>query len=902
MMMSQQQPNQFGQVNKPYYLGKVGDTSLTGYPHTVTKPYYLGKAPTMSKGNNKTLDTLKNNQNVPQADLTRLLNYLIKTKDKETFNDVSNKIYQQEKEKHPDWDNKKVIDGLVKRIKGKEGKDFIRTEYEEIIIPSGKTGKIPKIKKPKVGQDGMGKAPVGKGIYKTPFEEVIKPKDLKGKTQFDEMITKGQTDSGLIDKGVVVENKVVPWNKPQVPDFGQPSPDVVTGGGLLVKPKPTVKPGKSTYDTVSELFDTTSNLYSKNKGLIDGVAKSMSPENISSGAWLTDLASLAYPEIKIVSELMKFTPLGASPKDYIALENMKQGKPSGLSDSEERMLAFKSIVNPDLLGKGVERVVSQGITDMGDALSNTWNKMITGQPLPTKKTEIEVESAEAIKARLDAQKKKADKQTYIDNLMADPNAKTYPAMPSGFGKTGGSSKGFNTTTGENIFKPVVSAEQYLTPPDIHSFGWTDPTVLEDIARWFQNIVLPSSPYMAKTPSNKEEYVKYIKKYNPELYDRYEKEMDAYNWKLYKSTLSGSSTVDPSYQNNQTILETIGATNDTLIKKAKSLNQLTKQQAEESYNIHESLKSIMKGEASMTYDDILQINNHLIESFGKDVVKSALPDLQPFYDTIDKLLAEQFPGDTKLDVTADTTYKAETEVQSKPKIGDKLGDEPEKTEDTKPTDPDKPESKDTGKNSLVKEERVEVGQYDKFPRLRGRLQWGGTDELFSRKPEEVKNADIYSEMMSVNPEGWYNGAGNKLYLANQKTDSMRYGSTLPLQYNPREYTPNPKYFNNRQSSVNMRKQFSYRNESTDDLFNEYTQPIMTSQYPPMDGFKYARNQYDIGQFQRPTPKEFQDVYPINWLAEYHNDFPNVINAETGGLPQVAKLSSNDYIQQQRFTQR
>ena len=28
-------------------------------------------------------------------------------------------------------------------------------------------------------------------------------------------------------------------------------------------------------------------------------------------------------------------------------------------------------------------------------------------------------------------------------------------------------------------------------------------------------------------------------------------------------------------------------------------------------------------------------------------------------------------------------------------------------------------------------------------------------------------------MSVNPEGWYNGAGNKLYLANQKTDSMRY---------------------------------------------------------------------------------------------------------------------------------
>ena len=99
-------------------------------------------------------------------------------------------------------------------------------------------------------------------------------------------------------------------------------------------------------------------------------------------------------------------------------------------------------------------------------------------------------------------------------------------------------------------------------------------------------------------------------------------------------------------------------------------------------------------------------------------------------------------------------------------------------------------------------------------------------------------------MSVNPEGWYNGAGNKLYLANQKTDSMRYGSTLPLPYNPREYTPNPKYFNNRQSSSNMRKQFSYRNESTDDSFNELQQPIMTPQYAPMDGFKFARDQYNM----------------------------------------------------------
>jgi hypothetical protein len=888
MMMTQPTGTPF--TGLPHQFGQIGKTE--GGITTVTKPYV------MSKGNGKTLDTLKKNQNVPQADLTRLLNYLIKTKDKETFNDVSNKIYQQEKQKHPDWDNKKVIDGLVKRIKGKEGKDFIRTEYEEIIIPSNK---IPKIKKPKFGQDEKG---TGKQI----FEEVLKPKDLKDKTQFEEMITKGigkQVDSGLIDKGVVVENSVVPWNKPKVPDFGQPIPDVKTGGGLLVKPKPVAKPtaGKSNFDNISEFFDTSSNLYAKNKGLIDGVANAMTPENMESGAWLTDLASMGAPEIKIVSELMKFTPLGASAKDYVALENIKRGKPSGLSQSEEQMLAFKSIVNPDLLGKGVERVVDKISTDVGDALSTTWGK-ITGHKLPDKKTEVEVESAEAIKARLDAQKKKTDKQTYIDGLMADPNAKVYPAMPAGFGKTGGSSGAFNPKTGESAFKPVMTAEQYLTPPDAGSFGYSDPTVMDDIGRWFGKIFGLNNPYIAQAPANKEEYIAQMKQFNPDLYARYEKEMDAYNWKLYKSTLSGSSTVDPSYQNNKTIIETIGATNNALIKKAKSLKQLTQEQAEESYDINESLKSIMKGESSMTYDDILKINTHLINSFGKDVVKLALPDIQPMYDTIDSLLSEAFPGDSKIDVTADTTYKAETETQEKPKIGDKLGDDTQDTQDTKPTEPDKPESKDTGKNSLVKEERIEVGQYDKFPRLRGRLHWGGTDELLIRKPEEVKNADIFSELMSVNPAGWYNGAGNKLYLSNEKTDDMRYGSTLPLSYNPKEYAPNPKYFNTRPSSANMRKQFSYHNESTDDSFNEYTRPIMTSQYPPMDGFKFARDQYDIGQFQKPTPKEFQDVYPINWQYEYHNYFPNVINAETGGLPQVVRTGNpqNEYIIQQRFTRR
>ncbi len=104
--------------------------------------------------------------------------------------------------------------------------------------------------------------------------------------------------TGVIGKGAgvtggVEETKLVP-NK---------------GAGTSVKP--TGAKGKTSAGSVSDFFDTTSNLYATNKGLIDGIAGAMTPENMASGACFTDLASMGAPEIKVISELMKFTPLGA---------------------------------------------------------------------------------------------------------------------------------------------------------------------------------------------------------------------------------------------------------------------------------------------------------------------------------------------------------------------------------------------------------------------------------------------------------------------------------------------------------------------------------------------------------------------------------------------------------------
>ena len=87
--------------------------------------------------NLKTIEKLKTDKAVPQADVTRLLNNLIKTQDKETFNDIANAVFKKEKEKHPSMSDDKVLKELVKRFKGKDSKEFIKQEYIEKIIPSG---------------------------------------------------------------------------------------------------------------------------------------------------------------------------------------------------------------------------------------------------------------------------------------------------------------------------------------------------------------------------------------------------------------------------------------------------------------------------------------------------------------------------------------------------------------------------------------------------------------------------------------------------------------------------------------------------------------------------------------------------------------------------------------------
>ena len=841
----------------------------------------------LTSSNIKTIEKLKNNESVPQADITRMVNNLIKANDKETFKDISDEVFKKEKAKHPNTSDDKIVKDFVKRFKGVESKNFIRSAYQEVIIPSG--GEKIKTKK---------------DAEKNP---TVLPKKLRGRDEFEEMIKASKT---TIDSG----KDVVPKTGGNV-SKGVEETKLMPKTGMGTKPsgtKPSGTGGKGVLNTVSDFFDTTSNLYSKNKGLIDGIANSMTPENMESGAWFTDLASLSQPEVKVIAELMKFTPLGATAKDYVALEKIKRGEPSGLSDSEEQMLAFKSIVNPDLIGKSWERGISKVSGDIGDAVSSTWGK-ITGHPLAEKKTELQIESAEAIAKRLATAKKSDDKKKYVESLMADPDAKVYPDMPTGFGKTGGSSGAFNPKTGQSIYKPVpagVSAEQALTPPDMGTYGWTDPTVMEDISRWLVNAVSP-----VKQPSNKEEYIALIKQSNPELYARYEKELGDYNWKLKKTTLTPDTQIDTSFDQNKKLIKSIQVTNDALIKRARSLKQLTTEQAEEAYDINESLTAIMDGKAYMTYDDIKKINTRLIEQYSPEVVKLAFPQLDAQYKMMDDLTESKFKGDVGLkltpeinSVTGKVVSTSSPEIDRDPAKTEPVGEEEKKDKEKEKEEEEEEEEKEEKKKEDIKkegikEERVEVGQNDKFPRIRPQLVWGGTNDTLIRKDDEYKNSQIYNEMMSINPKGWFKGETNKLYLSTVDQDEMRYNNTYQLPYRRTEFQPDPRQFNTRQSSANLRQKQSYKTESQNDIFNELQRPVMISQYAPMNGFDQAYNPNEFAQYQKYIiPKEFQVTYPMIQQQIYTNSFPYVVDQETGGEPQKARVNKNDYIVQQRFSKK
>ena len=227
----------------------------------------------------------------------------------------------------------------------------------------------------------------------------------------------------------------------------------------------------------------------------------------------------------------------------------------------------------------------------------------------------------------------------------------------------------------------------------------------------------------------------------------------------------------------------------------------------------------------------------------------------------------------------------TEKEEEKKDDDKKK-EKEKEEDDDPDDPDKPDKPEEDPDPDPEEEGVKEVPLDTssskqdgkddWPKLRPRMKWGNTDEMFMREKKEVQQANLISEAMGMEEAGWGNKADNPLYKRNLIQDQMRYDKCFAM---PSPQAPDPLQLPSK--------------------FIQMTQPVMISQYAPIGrSFEVGRDPYQFGQYQSFNPAYQQTVYPSVEQRVQTGEYPYIADVRTGGLEQ--EVGKWDYLTNLRFT--
>ena len=227
----------------------------------------------------------------------------------------------------------------------------------------------------------------------------------------------------------------------------------------------------------------------------------------------------------------------------------------------------------------------------------------------------------------------------------------------------------------------------------------------------------------------------------------------------------------------------------------------------------------------------------------------------------------------------------TEKEEEKKDDDKKK-EKEKEEDDDPDDPDKPDKPEEDPDPDPEEEGVKEVPLDTssskqdgkddWPKLRPRMKWGNTDEMFMREKKEVQQANLISEAMGMEEAGWGNKADNPLYKRNLIQDQMRYNKCFAM---PSPQAPDPLQLPSK--------------------FIQMTQPVMISQYAPIGrSFEVGRDPYQFGQYQSFNPAYQQTVYPSVEQRVQTGEYPYIADVRTGGLEQ--EVGKWDYLTNLRFT--
>lgn len=318
----------------------------------------------------------------------------------------------------------------------------------------------------------------------------------------------------------------------------------------------------------------------------------------------------------------------------------------------------------------------------------------------------------------------------------------------------------------------------------------------------------------------------------------------------------------------------------LLQKASSLKQLTKDEIEQIYDVSGTLEDVLSGKNNISYSDFNKIQSAVFNTIPSNVLGDT--DFTEYAKEVESVLGSKFKGDSNLlnssltDILNSLGMKDETGKRSpenEEKDGEPRGPEPREPDPPKPDEPIKEKPLDTQENPQASGQ-----EENSTSSLRPRMQWGNTDELFFRKDNEVKEANLIADAMMVQTPGWGNGADNSLFKMNLKQDDMRYGRTFSMPPSPPS-----------QSDVLPQR------------FVNVVQPIWVSQYPPAQRpfLEQTRDPYLFGQYNNFTPEMTQTVYPRVEQNVQTGEWPHVADMMTHGVEQQVSRRW-DPIVNQRFT--
>jgi hypothetical protein len=370
----------------------------------------------------------------------------------------------------------------------------------------------------------------------------------------------------------------------------------------------------------------------------------------------------------------------------------------------------------------------------------------------------------------------------------------------------------------------------------------------------------------------------MKQYNPDLYKRYDEELNSYNMRKNKVQSSGDSMFDPSI--GKSTIDSITEVLDTATNQSGSLSNLTDEQISDIYDGVQLLKDMSSGKRQdISYSTLSELTQSLFNELPPELQTKLQPEIQRINQNIKTNLRQKFDGDS--DLFEEIKFNRPTKI-------------PDTSRDPNNQDPNKPNKQDPNKPDLNNQDTNDQDTNDPTKRaggvnertmpsdivgdLRPRLQWGGDKVLIATK-EETNLMNAIADSMSLDDVGWGNGRDNTLFNINNIDTEKRYSNCFAMPPPPK---PNPK--------------------PPSGEFIKSQSIIWSSQLPPVNNYKYMRDNLDFGQYQHLSERvNISSTNPAMEIMNNPNQFPAQIDKQTGG-ERMKIFGSNDYILNQRFTSR